>query len=67
MESNSQGRKKHMVEGNVQKIVRTEEVVEEAVKDARTELATTAQASAKMKGAGRKKGFFAKIADLFKK
>ena len=67
MESNSQGRKKHMVEGNVQKIVRTEEVVEEAVKDARTELATTAQASAKMKGAGRNKGFLAKIADLFKK
>ena len=67
MESNSQGRKKHMVEGNVQKIVRTEEVVEEAVKDARAELATTAQASAKMKGAGRKKGFLDKIADLFKK
>ena len=67
MESNSQGRKKHMVEGNVQKIVRTEEVVEETVKDARAELATTAQASAKMKGAGRKKGFLAKIADLFKK
>ena len=66
MESNSQGRKKHMVEGTVQKIARTEEVVEDTVKEARAELAKTAEASA-LKGAGRKKSFFAMIAEIFKK
>ncbi|MBR2545848.1 MAG: hypothetical protein IKE93_06770 [Erysipelotrichaceae bacterium] len=63
MESNSQGRKKHMVEGTVQKIARTDEVV----KDVREDLVNAADAGAKLKGAGRKKGFFAMIADLFKK
>lgn len=58
MESNSQGRKKHLVEGTVQKIARTEEKVEEAVKDARAEL------KAKKEGS---KCIFAKIADIFKK
>ena len=67
MESNSQGRKKHMVEGNVQKIERSAEVVEDVVKEARTELAQTAEAAAKMKGAGRNKGLLARIADFFKK
>jgi hypothetical protein len=57
MESNSQGRKKHMVEGTVQKIARTEEKVEEAAKEAKAEL----------KSAKESKCIFAKIADLFKK
>ena len=42
------------------------EVVEETVKEARKELAKTAEASAP-KGAGRKKSLFALIADIFKK
>lgn len=71
MESNSQGRKKHMVEGTVQKIARTEEVVEDVVKEARPDLARVAEAEAKLKGAGRRKdagkGLFAMIANMFKK
>ena len=58
MESNSQGRKKHMVNGTVQKIARTEEKVEEAAKEARAELKSAKENS---------KCIFAKIADLFKK
>ena len=63
METNSQGRKKHMVEGTVQKIARTDEVVREA----REDLVNAADAGAKLKGAGRKKGFFAMNADIFRK
>ena len=64
MESNSHGRKKHMVEGTVKTITRTGEIVEDAVEEVREDLRETVEAAKEKKES---KGFFARIADLFRK
>ncbi|MBR0137649.1 MAG: hypothetical protein IJM15_04500 [Erysipelotrichaceae bacterium] len=77
MENNTSGRKKHLVEGTVETITRGEEVLGEAVEDAKETLGQVAETvretvSEAVNGAGRaqatkKKGFFAKILEAFKK
>ena len=73
MEKNTTGRKKHLVEGTVETITRGEEVLGEAVEDAKETLGQVAETVKEtVSGAGRKqatkkKGFFAKILESFKK
>ena len=71
MESNTQGRKKHLVEGTVEEIVKGEKVEEavEAVEEVAKTIVDKVEAGV---GAGRntvkkKEGFFAKLFSAFRK
>ncbi len=74
MEKNTSGRKKHLVDGTVDTITRGAEVAGEAVEEVKESLGKAVEnVSEAINGAGRKsvtrkkKGFFARLLDSFKK